>query len=68
MTDTQRLLWRVCFSALAIGIVTVGGSTWLEAGQYEAPLVFTSSQALPPDLAHSPNYTVDERVGIEIFQ
>jgi len=59
MTHTQRLLWRVCFSALAIGIVTVSGSAWLEAGQYEAPIVFTASQVLPPDLAHNPNYTVD---------
>ena len=46
----------------------VSGSAWLEAGQYEAPPVFTASQALPPDLAHSPNYTVDERVGLENFQ
>ena len=68
MTHTQRLLWRVCFSALAIGIVTVSTSAWLEAGQYEAPIVFTASQVLPPDLAHSPNYTVDERVGLENFQ
>lgn len=68
MTDTQRLLWRVCFSALAIGIVTVSASTWLEASQYEGPPVFTASQVLPPDLAHSPNYTVDERVGLENFQ
>jgi hypothetical protein len=68
MIHIQRLSWRVCFSALAIGIVTVSGSAWLEAGQYEAPPVFTASQVLPPDLAHSPNYTVDERVGLENFQ
>ena len=35
---------------------------------HEAPIVFTASQVLPPDLAHSPNYTVDERVGLENFQ
>jgi hypothetical protein len=68
MTHSQRFLWRVCFSALAIGIATVSGSARLEAGQYEAPLVFMASQVLPPDLAHSPNYTVDERVALENFQ
>jgi hypothetical protein len=68
MIHTQRLLWRVSFSALTIGIATVSGSVWLEASQYEAPPVFTASQALPPDLAHSPNYTVGERVGLENFQ
>jgi hypothetical protein len=68
MTRNQLLLWRVSFSALVVGIVTVSGSAWLEAGQYEAPFSFTASQVLPPDLARSHNYTVDERVGLENFQ
>ena len=68
MTRIQRLLWwGVCFSVPAI-IVTASGKAWPETGQYEAPPVFTATQVLPPDLAHSPNYTVDARVGLENFQ
>lgn len=69
MTRIQRRLlwWGVCFSVPAI-IVTASGKAWPETGQYEAPPVFTATQVLPPDLAHSPNYTVDARVGLENFQ
>ena len=68
MTRIQQLLWwGVCFSVPAI-TMTAGGKAWPETGQYEAPPVFTATQVLPPDLAHSSNYTVDARVGLENFQ
>jgi hypothetical protein len=68
MTRIQRLLWwGVCFSVPAI-TMTAGGKAWPETGQYEAPPVFTATQVLPPDLAHSSNYTADARVGLENFQ
>jgi len=68
MPYNERRLWKVRLAALTMGISTVSANICVEAGQYEGTPVFTASQVVPTDLAHSANYDISGRVGLENFQ
>src|SRR5262245_24569275 len=54
------------FCACLIGATLLAAAA--EAGQYESPPTFSASQAVPPDVLHSPDYRIGDRVGLENFQ
>jgi hypothetical protein len=64
--------WRAvragCATALGLMAIAGSGPAASQTGQYERPPTFTASQVLPPELLHSPNYTIAERVPVENFQ
>jgi hypothetical protein len=67
VTQIQQPSLRGAFACgLTIIIVAVNGAAWPES--YEQPPAFSASQVLPRDLLQSPNYRVDDRVGLENFQ
>jgi hypothetical protein len=55
-----HLFPAVIAAALAAGLA--------EAGQYEQPPSFTASKVMPSSLLHSPNYRIENHVGLDNFQ
>jgi len=59
---------RAALKALAVVVLAAIATSAPQAGQYEQPPTFTTSQVLPPNLLRSPYYTIGNRVGVDNFQ
>jgi hypothetical protein len=66
-TDWLFAPWRAPLLPAVVVIAALGAGL-AEAGQYEQPPSFTASEVLPSSLLHSPNYRVENHVGLDNFQ